>query len=205
MSIWEGDVIGVPVCQACISMERQKHEVERDQRKLEVKESSVANALASIAVIEFVVSVIAGVVVGEEKGAAGWLVFFSGVIGGLILLGFSKVIEHSYESAQRLRRIEILLRKIIPEKNTRADAPAPVPATVPPPIGPSERAPAPLPKPRSYFFALDGKDSGPHSLEEMRQFRRSGTLTDETLVIRLGESEWHPVGMVAEIANLEDE
>jgi hypothetical protein len=59
----------------------------------------------------------------------------------------------------------------------------------------------PVPKPisRSYFFSLDGKDSGPYSLEEMRLFRRSGTVSDETLVVRLGDSEWQPASMFAEI------
>ena len=52
---------------------------------------------------------------------------------------------------------------------------------------------------RSYFFSLDGKDSGPYSLDEMRLFRRSGTVSDETLVVRLGDSEWQPASMFTEI------
>ena len=52
---------------------------------------------------------------------------------------------------------------------------------------------------RPYFFSVDGEDSGPHSLEEMRRFRESGSLTDETLVIRLGDKEWQPASMFTEL------
>ena len=63
------------------------------------------------------------------------------------------------------------------------------------------KTPPPVLQPvsRSYFFSLDGKDSGPYSLDEMRLFRRSGTVSDETLVVRLGESEWQPASMFTEI------
>ena len=50
----------------------------------------------------------------------------------------------------------------------------------------------------AYFFSVDGKDSGPHSLMEMRQFRASGILSDETLVVRLGDKEWQPAYMFTE-------
>src|ERR1017187_5711440 len=65
-----------------------------------------------------------------------------------------------------------------------------------------KQKPQPVPKPvsRSYFFSLDGKDSGPYSVDEMRLFRRSGTVSDETLVVRLGDSEWQPASVFTEIS-----
>jgi len=81
--------------------------------------------------------------------------------------------------------------------------PAEVRKTAPPP----QAAPAPPPQPvaptppasRPYFFSADGKDSGPHSLDEMRRFHKSGKLTDETLVIRQGDADWQPATMFPEI------
>ena len=81
-----------------------------------VEGSGVAGALTAIAVLEFIASPIAGVVVGSESTSLGWLVFVCGVNSGLILLGFGRVIEHLYESAQRLRQIEMLLQKAHDDK-----------------------------------------------------------------------------------------
>ena len=67
-------------------------------------------ALLGISVLEFIAAPIAGLAVGSENTSAGWSIFLGGVISALILLGFAKVIEHLYESAQRLRHIELLLQ-----------------------------------------------------------------------------------------------
>ena len=76
-----------------------------------VEESSVAFVLTIIAVMELIVAPIAGIAVGQESTFTGWMIFLSGLISGLILLGFATVIEHTYESAQRLRHIEFVLCK----------------------------------------------------------------------------------------------
>jgi hypothetical protein len=79
------------------------------------------------------------------------------------------------------------------------DAKAVVPPAQPAPSPPSPPAAPASPSQRPYFFSANGKDSGPHSLEEMRRFRKSGRLTDETLVIREGDSNWLPATMFPEI------
>lgn len=73
-------------------------------------------------------------------------------------------------------------------------------ATVAPPFTPPPRPvpPVAVSTPR-YYFASDGADSGPHSLDEMRRLRQSGRLTDETLVFREGDKEWQPSSMFSEI------
>ena len=78
------------------------------------------------------------------------------------------------------------VRKAAPAKK-----PAPAPSPQPVAIAPSVSRP--------YFFSVDGKDSGPHSLDEMRRFRKSGKLTDETLVIRQGDADWATASMFPEI------
>ena len=189
VSFFEADLFGGTVCPACISIERQKS----------IESSGVATALTIIAVMELIASPIAGIAIGSENTSVGWLVFVSGVISGLILLGFARVIAHSYESAQRLYRIEVLLQRVGGDRNTQRGVPVPVPTTREQPIPPSQAVPDSLPILRPYFFSVDGKDSGPYSLDEMRQFRKSGKLTDETLVIRQGDGEWQPVSMFTEI------
>ena len=52
---------------------------------------------------------------------------------------------------------------------------------------------------KKYFFSVGSKDLGPHTLEQMRQFRQAGILTEDTLVCRLGDNDWQPASMFVEI------
>jgi len=74
-----------------------------------IQDSVVAIALTVIAVLEFIGSPIAGLAVGQGNPEAGWLVFVSGVISGLILLGFAQVIQNTFETSQRLQRLEMII------------------------------------------------------------------------------------------------
>lgn len=97
-----------------------------------IQDSAVASALTIIAVLEFIGAVIGGLVVGigerhyvsaehSDVGLAyststgrpeiGWLIFCSGVLSGLVLLGFARVIQNTFESSQRLRRLEMLMER----------------------------------------------------------------------------------------------
>jgi hypothetical protein len=58
-----------------------------------------------------VISPLAGLAVASDNTQAGWIVFLSGLISGLILLGFARVIQNTYESSQRLKRIEMLIER----------------------------------------------------------------------------------------------
>jgi hypothetical protein len=82
-----------------------------------IKDSGVALLLKAVAILEIVASAIAGfsegVIGGSGAAQRGWLIFAAGAIGGLVLAGFGCVIDHSYECAQRLRRIEDLLREAV--------------------------------------------------------------------------------------------
>jgi hypothetical protein len=79
----------------------------------EVNTSDVASVLKLLAILEILASAFAGFMTGwaGEKPGEGWLIAVGGITGGLILIGFASVIDHSYECAQRLRRIEDLLLK----------------------------------------------------------------------------------------------
>jgi DNA-directed RNA polymerase subunit RPC12/RpoP len=82
-----------------------------------IEESGVATALAVIAGLEFVAAPLAGLAFGSDNAQVGWLIFLSGIISGLILLGFARVIQHTSESSQRLRRIEMLIQRGQEDKN----------------------------------------------------------------------------------------
>jgi hypothetical protein len=76
-----------------------------------VEKSNLAFALSIIAVLQLIAAPVAGFLVGQESQPLGWTIFLTGLISGLILLGFAKVIEHLYECAQRLRHVDGFLQK----------------------------------------------------------------------------------------------
>lgn len=81
-------------------------------RKLRpITKSPVAHFLTVVAVIELVVALLGGFAVGSQDGLTGWCVFLCGVVSGSILLGFASVVESTSETAQRLQRMEMLIRR----------------------------------------------------------------------------------------------
>ena len=72
---------------------------------------AVATALTYSAGFVFIVALIGGIYIGNRDTVVGLLVFLSGVISGLVILGLARVVENTYQSAQRLRRIEMLVQK----------------------------------------------------------------------------------------------
>ena len=82
-----------------------------------IRESGTATALTVIGALEIVGAPIGGLGVGSDNALVGWMVFGSGIITGLIFLGFARVIQNTFESSQRLRRLEILLERGYDNKN----------------------------------------------------------------------------------------
>ena len=84
-------------------------------KPVEISEESgdgVANWLSFFAYVELICSPIAGLSIGRADGAQGWIIFLCGIGGGLILLGFSRIIQYLYKSVRYLRKIETLLQTV---------------------------------------------------------------------------------------------
>jgi len=63
--------------------------------------------------------------------------------------------------------------------------------------------PPPLPGAGAAFFvALNGAQSGPHTMEILRQHVAAGAMTRESLVWKQGMAAWTPAGDVAELSAL---
>jgi F0F1-type ATP synthase assembly protein I len=94
-----------------------------------LEDSVVANVLTFVAAIELIAAPIVGVSIGSDRGnvEAGWFVVVGGLISGLILLGFARVIENTSRSAQRLHRIELLMKRNHDDKETACQDPAGLP------------------------------------------------------------------------------
>jgi hypothetical protein len=147
-------------------------------------------------IILFLLSVLAflagsGVLVGAESAIHEIEAFMLYLISAIFLSG-AAVVEAINAARKKLEPVISALAVPKPPEVVR-----PVQTTPAPP--PPSPAPAPKPVQRSYFVSIDGKDSGPHSLDEVRKLRQIGKLTDETLVIRQGDSEWQAASMFPEI------
>ena len=62
--------------------------------------------------------------------------------------------------------------------------------------------PPPLPQQAPYFIALDGKQSGPLGMDELRQHAGAGALTPDTLVWKQGMAAWTPARQVDELSSI---
>ncbi len=89
-----------------------------------VEDSVVAAVLTVIAALDIIGALISALVIGignpfvtdDGKPEFAWLIFISGILSGLILFGFARVIQNSAQSAQLLRRIEMLIQKVYDDK-----------------------------------------------------------------------------------------
>ena len=62
--------------------------------------------------------------------------------------------------------------------------------------------PPPVPKPASYFVAVDGRQTGPFDREAIRRQIMAGEMTEATLVWSQSLVEWTPARQVAELSEL---
>lgn len=66
----------------------------------------------------------------------------------------------------------------------------------------TQPVPPPLPKAAAYFLAIDGKQYGPFTAEQLKAFVPTGQITPNTLAWTQGMSNWLPAASIAELAAL---
>ena len=66
----------------------------------------------------------------------------------------------------------------------------------------NQPAPPPIPKATAYFLAIDGKQYGPFTVEQLRPFVPTGQINERTLVWCQGMSAWAPASTRGDIAQI---
>lgn len=66
----------------------------------------------------------------------------------------------------------------------------------------NQPAPPPIPKATAYFLAIDGKQYGPFTVEQLRPFVPTGQINEQTLVWCQGMSAWAPASTRGDIAQI---
>ena len=61
-------------------------------------------------------------------------------------------------------------------------------------------APPPLPATAAFYVAVDGKQSGPFDMDQLRQLAAAGSLNAQSLVWKAGMAAWSAAGTVPDLA-----
>jgi len=69
-------------------------------------------------------------------------------------------------------------------------------------FGAAANSPPPVPQPAAFFIAINGQQSGPHSVADLSSQAASGQFTRQTLVWRTGMSSWSPAESVPELSSV---
>lgn len=111
----EGEWLPIKSIQAIINPPKPPvNKIHNSQPSIpEIKESTVASVLTVIAILDILGAVLGGFAIADGNTISGIFFAVGGVLGGLILLGFAKVIENTNETSQRLRQITILIQQSI--------------------------------------------------------------------------------------------
>jgi hypothetical protein len=63
-------------------------------------------------------------------------------------------------------------------------------------------APPPLPSAAAFFAAIDGKQAGPYTMDQLSQLMAAGTINQQSQVWKKGMSGWAAANTVPELASL---
>ena len=81
--------------------------------------SGITVGLRIFAVLNLLGAVIGGLSYADKDGSIAFLIFSGGCLGGLILLGFAEIVNHTSQTAKRLERIEILINRKFPDRTVK--------------------------------------------------------------------------------------
>lgn len=128
-SLYSGKTVECPSCRASVnlpispafpprpqgetvSLPEPEREVPAKPHFVETPTSGVATLLEIFAYVELLAAPIAGYVLGQETSATvGWSIFITCFVSGLMLLGFSRLVEYGWKATRTLESIEKLLKE----------------------------------------------------------------------------------------------
>lgn len=126
-------------------------------------------------------AVIGGVVIcAIESLSEGFIIIAGGLFGGLVYIGIGQAVDYLARTAFSTDRICTILETSISERlraieNSNSTPPV-APTTVPSKVG--------------YYYSTEGTQQGPVDATDLRMMRKDGLITDDTPVLREGETQW---------------
>ena len=131
-------------------------------------------------VATIIVGVIAGVVICADAASAGIAVIVGSIFTGIIYIGIAQAVDYLARTAFSTDRLCTILDTSITERLRAIESSSYSPAA------PTTSSTSKV----GYFYSTDGSQQGPVDATDLRMMRKDGLITDDTAVLREGETEW---------------
>jgi hypothetical protein len=126
-------------------------------------------------------AVIVGVILCvSDSVSAGFIVISGGVFAGIIYIGIGQAVDYLARTAFSTDRLCIILETSITERLRAIESSSYTP------VAPTTSSTSKV----GYFYSTDGSQQGPVDATDLRMMRKDGLVTDDTPVLREGETAW---------------
>jgi hypothetical protein len=122
-----------------------------------------------------------GVICAAESLSEGIAVAIGGVFAGIIYIGIGQAVDYLARTAHSTDRFCTILETSITERLRAIEN-----SCSAPPVAPTTSVSSKA----GYYYSTDGVQEGPVDASDLRLMRKDGLITDDTPVLRDGESQW---------------
>jgi hypothetical protein len=145
----------------------------------------LASILNAFGVATTVIATVCGAVMScGDSFRGGIMVILGGIFAGLIYLGIAQAVDFLARATSSTNRVCAILETSITER-LRAIESSSFASPVPPRPGGSNAR---------YFYFTNVEEQGPVGASDLRRMRKDGLVTEDTPVLREGETEWRSFG-----------
>lgn len=128
-----------------------------------------------------IIGVISGAVICATDSMGGGIAIIIGsVFAGIIYIGIAQAVDYLARTAFSTVRLCTILETSITERLRAIETSAYTPVA---PLTSSTSK-------SSYYYSTDGTQQGPVDATDLRMMRKDGLVTDDTPVLREGETDW---------------
>jgi hypothetical protein len=132
--------------------------------------------------VTIVGAVIGGVVICADSLSEGIAVIIGGIFAGIIYIGIGQAVDYLARTAYSTDRFCTILQTSITERLRAIENSSSAPLVAPTTLSSSKVR---------YYYSTDGEQQGPVDATDLKMMRKDGLLTDDTPVLREGETAWH--------------
>ena len=128
-----------------------------------------------------IIGVISGAVIcANDSMSAGIAIIIGSIFAGIIYIGIAQTVDYLARTAFSTDRLCTILETSITERLRAIESSSYTP------VAPTTSSTSKV----GYFYSTDGTQQGPVDATDLRMMRKDGLVTDDTPVLREGETAW---------------
>ena len=131
-------------------------------------------------VATIIIGVISGGVICAESLSTGITIIIGSIFAGIIYIGIGQAVDFLARTAFSTDRLCTILETSITERLRAIESSSSAAPVAPTLAGSSAR----------YYYSTNGEQTGPVDATDLRMMRKDGLVTDDTAVLREGETAW---------------